>query len=161
MFDSVRTLDDLFVLKLQGLYDAEQQLILALPALAARATDPHLRLSLEQHLPETQNQVARLEQVARSLGVSLQGAGCQAMAGLLAEGEQLLALRASPEVIDAALLAAVQGVEHYEIAQYGTAVHFARRLGHYPEAEMLQATLTEEKNTDEILNHLALSLLNE
>ena len=160
MFNSVKTLDDLLEVKLQGLYDAEQQLVQALPAMAAKASDSRLRLSLEQHLRETKNQVSRLEQVARSLNMSLRGPSCRAMAGLIEEGEQMMALRASDEVIDAALLAAAQGVEHYEIAQYGTAVHFAKRLGHYPEAEMLQATLAEEKNTDETLNQLATMSVN-
>jgi ferritin-like metal-binding protein YciE len=161
MFESIKTLDDLLEVKLQGLYDAEKQLLKALPTMAAKATDPYLRASLEKHLGETQSQVARLEQVASSLNLSLHGPPCKAMEGLIEESQQMMAIHASDEVLDAALLAAAQGVEHYEIAQYGTVIHFAKRLGHYPEAEMLQATLTEEKNANETLNQLAINSLNE
>jgi ferritin-like metal-binding protein YciE len=161
MFDSVKTLDDLFEVKLQGLYDAEQQLVKALPQMAAKATDQRLRMSFEKHLLETKNQVARIEQVAKSLDLSLKGPGCKAMEGLVEEGQLMMALNASPEVLDAALLSAAQGVEHYEISQYGTVVHFAKRLGHYAEAELLQASLTEEKNADETLNQLAITSVDE
>lgn len=161
MFDKQTTLADLFELKLQGLYDAEKQLVKALPLLAAKATDPRLRMAFEKHLAETENHVERLEQVARGLELDLDGPSCKAMTGLIAEGQQMLALNATDEVLDAALISAAQGVEHYEIAQYGTVVHFARRLGYTPEAEILNTTLQEEKNTDESLNQLAIKSVNE
>jgi ferritin-like metal-binding protein YciE len=161
MFDNVKTLDDLFELKLQGLYDAEKQLVKALPKLAHAATDPHLRMSLEKHLRETESQIARLEQVATSLKLDLDGPTCKAMEGLIEESEQLLSLNASDEVMDAAIISAAQGVEHYEIAQYGTVVHFAKRLGYEPEAVILNNILAEEKNADEILNQLAINSIDE
>lgn len=161
MFDKQTTLADLFTLKLQGLYDAEKQLLKALPMLAAKATDPRLRMAFEKHLDETENQVVRLEQVATNLSIDLDGPSCKAMQGLVEEGEQMMALRATDEVLDAALIAAAQGVEHYEIAQYGTAVYFAQRLGYQAEAALLSETLAEEKSTDELLNQLAINSVNE
>ncbi len=161
MFDKLETLEDLLEVKLQGLYSAENQLMKALPKMAAKATDPRLRMGIEKHLEETNNQVERLKQVAKSLDMNLDGPACKAMAGLIAEGEQLMALRASDEVMDAAIISAAQGVEHYEIAQYGTAVHFAKRLGFTPEAELLAESLAEEKNTDEALNQLAINSVDE
>jgi ferritin-like metal-binding protein YciE len=161
MFDNVKTLDDLFELKLQGLYDAEKQLLKALPMLAHAATDPHLRMSLEKHLGETESQIARLEQVADNLKLDLRGPTCEAMEGLIKESDQLLSLNASDEVMDAAIISAAQGIEHYEIAQYGTMVHFAKRLGYEPEAVILNSILTEEKNADETLNQLALNSIDE
>ena len=161
MFDKQTTLADLFELKLQGLYDAEKQLVKALPLLADKATDPRLRMAFEKHLAETENHVVRLEQVAHSLEIDLDGPTCQAMKGLIAEGQQLMALHATDEVMDAALISAAQGVEHYEIAQYGTVVHFAKRLGYTTEAETLSQTLMDEKNTNETLNQLAITSVNE
>lgn len=155
------TLADLFAVKLQGLYDAEKQLVGALTNLANQTTSPRLRMEFENHAAETRNHVSRLEQVARNLNLDLAGPSCKAMEGLVAESEQVLALHASDEVRDAALLATVQGVEHYEIAQYGTVMYFAKRLGHLPEAALLRATLTEEKNTNESLNQLAINFIDE
>ncbi|MFD1873222.1 ferritin-like domain-containing protein [Hymenobacter bucti] len=161
MFDHVKTFADLFELKLQGLYDAEKQLVKALPKLAEAATDPQLRMSLEKHLRETKGQVARLEQVAASLHLDLDGPSCKAMEGLLEEADLLLSLNTSDEVMDAAIISAAQGVEHYEIAQYGTVVHFAKRLGYAPEALLLSSSLAEEKNADETLNQLAINSVDE
>ncbi len=161
MFDKQTTLADLFTLKLQGLYDAEKQLLKALPMLSDKATDPRLRMAFEKHLDETENHVARLEQIATNLAVDLDGPRCKAMQGLVEEGEQMMALNATDEVLDAALISAAQGVEHYEIAQYGTAVYFARRLGYHTEAALLHDTLAEEKSADELLNQLAINSVNE
>ena len=161
MFDNIKNLEDLLEIKLQGLYDAEKQLVKALPKLASKATDPQLRMSLEKHLRETETQVTRLEQVAKSLDMDLNGPGCKAMEGMIDEANQLLGMRMDDEVLDAAIISAAQGVEHYEIAQYGTVVDFARRLGHTAEAQSLQATLSEEKNANETLNQLAEMSVNE
>ncbi len=161
MFDKQTTLADLFILKLQGLYDAEKQLLKALPAMADKATDPRLRMAFEKHLDETENHVVRLERIATNLSLDLDGPRCKAMRGLVEEGEQMMALNATDEVLDAALISAAQGVEHYEIAQYGTAVYFARRLGYDTEAALLSDTLAEEKSTDELLNQLAINFVNE
>lgn len=161
MFEKIDNLDDLFELKLQGLYDAENQLVKALPKMAAKATDQRLRMGLEQHLRETEAQVTRLEQVAQNLNLSLKGPGCKAMEGLIDEGQEQMSMGGTDEVTDAIIIAAAQGVEHYEISQYGTVVHFAKQLGYMPEAELLQASLDEEKNADEILNQLAINSVDE
>jgi ferritin-like metal-binding protein YciE len=161
MFDKIENLHDLFEVKLQGLYDAEKQLTKALPKMAAKATDSRLRMGFEKHLRETETHMQRLEQIASSLKLDLNGPDCVAMEGLVKEGEQMMHLRATDDVMDAALISAAQGVEHYEISQYGTAVHFAKRLGYMSEAEMLNQTLTEEKNTDEMLNQLAINSVDE
>jgi ferritin-like metal-binding protein YciE len=161
MFDNVKTLADLFAFKLQGLYDAEKQLVKALPKLATAATEPQLRISLEKHLRETEGQVARLEQVAASRGLSLDGARCEAMDGLLEEADQLLSLNTSDEVLDAAIISTAQGIEHYEMAQYNTVVHFAERLGYTAEALLLRCTLAEEQDAHEFLNQLVIKPLTE
>jgi ferritin-like metal-binding protein YciE len=161
MFDKIENLHELFEVKLQGLYDAEKQLTKALPKMAAKATDSRLRMGFEKHLRETEVHLRRLEQIASILKLDLNGPDCVAMEGLVKEGAQMMAMRASDDVMDAALISAAQGVEHYEISQYGTAVHFARRLGYTAEAELLNQTLTEEKNTDEILNQLAINSIDE
>ena len=161
MFDKIQNLNDLFELKLQGLYDAEKQLVKALPKMAAKATDSRLRMGIEKHLRETENHVVRLEQIATNLDLSLSGPGCKAMEGLIDEGQEMMAMGDTDEVTDAIIISAAQGVEHYEISQYGTAVHFAKHLGYLPEAQLLQATLNEEKNTDETLNQLAITSVDE
>jgi ferritin-like metal-binding protein YciE len=159
MPDQIETLHDLFELKLQGLHDAEKQLVKALTKLAGQATDPRLRLNLEQHLDETKIHVKRLEDAAFNLNLNLdlKGPACQAMASLIAEGQQHIARCTFDEVRDAAIIGAAQAIEHYEIAQYGTAVYFARCLAYEVEASLLTATLDEEKKTDELLNQLAVN----
>jgi ferritin-like metal-binding protein YciE len=161
MFDKIENIEDLFELKLQGVYDAENQLVKALPKMAAGATDQRLRIGIEKHLRETENQVKRLEQIAQGLDLSLDGPSCKAMEGLIDEGQAMMALGGSDEVTDAIIISSSQGVEHYEISQYGTAVHLAKQLGYGAEADLLQATLDEEKHTDEMLNQLAISSVNE
>ncbi|MBJ6145043.1 ferritin-like domain-containing protein [Hymenobacter sp. BT559] len=155
MFDTVKTLADLFELKLQGLYDAEIQVAKALPALTNAATNPHLRLGLEQYLRETESQAAQLEQVAASLGLSLPGLGCKAMESLVEEGDRLLSFNASDEVIDAAVISVAQQITHYNIAQYDTVVRFAQRLSYTPVASLLGSILAVEKHTSETLKQLA------
>lgn len=157
MPDQIETLHDLFELKLQGLHDAEKQLVKALAKLAGQATDPRLRLNLEQHLDETKIHVKRLEDAAFNLNLDLKGPACQVMTSLIAEGQQHIARCTFDEVRDAAIIGAAQAIEHYEIAQYGTAVYFAKCLGYEVEAALLEATLAEEKKTDELLNQLAVN----
>lgn len=157
MPDQIETLHDLFELKLQGLHDAEKQLVKALATLAGQATDPRLRLNLEQHLDETKIHVKRLEDAAFNLNLDLKGPACQVMTSLIAEGQQHIARCTFDEVRDAAIIGAAQAIEHYEIAQYGTAVYFAKCLAYEVEAALLTATLAEEKKTDELLNQLAVN----
>ena len=160
MFDKLETLDDLFEVQLKDLYSAETQLVTALPQMAAAAKDGRLRRGFEKHLNETEQQVARLERIGSSLGIDLDGHKCKAMAGLIAEGQETMSENATEEVMDAALIAAAQRIEHYEISGYGTAAHFAERLGHTDAANLLRQTLEEEQLTDTKLNELAITYIN-
>jgi ferritin-like metal-binding protein YciE len=147
--------ETLFVDQLEDLYDAEQRLTTALPKMAEAAHAPSLRAAFEQHLRETQNQVSRLERIFRSLGRQPQGKTCYAMKGLIDEGEEIIGATGDEAVIDAALIAAAQRTEHYEISGYGTARTFAQRLGHHEAARLLQETLDEEAATDKKLTQIA------
>ena len=154
------SLDTILLLQLQDLYNAEEQLIAALPKMAASANSPELREAFETHLEETRAQKSRLEQVFRMLGENPQGEKCEAMEGLIVEGEEVMALEGDPDVKDAALIAAAQRVEHYEMAGYGCARSFAQRVGRSDIATLLQETLDEEGNTDKILTQIAESQVN-
>jgi len=155
---SSKTLDSmetLFIDQLQDLYDAEQRLVKALPMMAEAAHDSTLKSAFQQHLTETQNHVTRLERAFQLMGQKAASKTCQAMKGLVAEGEEVISAKGDPDVKDAALIAAAQRVEHYEISGYGTARTFAQRLGLHDVARLLQETLSEEKATDEKLNQIA------
>ncbi len=154
------SLEDLFVDQIQDLYNAEQQLTAALPKMAAAAHSPALRAAFEQHLRETQGQIARLERVFQILGRKAEGKTCQAMTGLVAEGSEVISAKGDPDVKDAALIAAAQRVEHYEIAGYGTVATYAEMLGRMQDHQLLGETLREEKMTDEKLNSLAKTVVN-
>jgi ferritin-like metal-binding protein YciE len=149
------SLKDLLVEELKDLYSAENQMIKALPKMAKAATSPELRAAFEAHLEETKGQVVRLEKVFKELDESPKGKKCKAMEGLLEEGKELMEEEAEPAVMDAALIAAAQKVEHYEIAAYGTVRTYARLLGMEDAADLLQETLEEEGATDEKLTGLA------
>jgi ferritin-like metal-binding protein YciE len=157
---ALNSFDDLFVEQLQDLYDAEQRLTKALPKMAAAAHNPALKSAFEQHLQQTQNHVSRLEQVFKGLGKSAQTKTCEAMKGLVDEGSEVISGKGDPDVKDAALIAAAQRVEHYEIAGYGTVRTFARRLGKSEAARLLQETLDEEAETDKKLTGLAEQAIN-
>jgi len=147
--------DTLFVDQLEDLYDAETRLTSALPKMASAASSERLRTAFEQHLRETENHISRLEQVFKSLSKSPQRKTCEAMKGLITEGSEAISATGDPDVKDAALIAAAQRVEHYEIAGYGTARAFARRLGHHDAEELLAQTLHEEEATDRKLTDIA------
>jgi ferritin-like metal-binding protein YciE len=154
------TLDDLLVEQLQDLYDAEKQLTEALPDMVSAARNGELKAAFESHLRETQGHITRLQRVFGILGKNPDSTTCQAMKGLLKEGEEMAEAEGDLDVRDAALIAAAQRVEHYEIAGYGTARTFADRLG-YPEAAgILQKTLDEESATDKKLTHIAENSIN-
>ncbi|GGK79185.1 ferritin-like domain-containing protein [Rufibacter glacialis] len=157
----LKTLEDLFEHQLKDLYSAEKQLIAALPKMAKVTEDPKLRSAFETHLEETKAQKDRLEKVCELVGISPGRMKCKAMEGLVEEGEETIEEDATPEVKDAGLIASAQRIEHYEIAGYGTAAHFAERLGHKEAAELLRQTLAEEQKTDTLLNDLAKSYINE
>ena len=149
------SLRELYIAQLKDLYSAEQQLLVALPQLANAATSPDLKQGFELHLAQTQGHVQRLEQVLAQLGESPEGKTCAAMQGLVKEGNEAIGENERGEVLDAALIAAAQRVEHYEIAGYGTVVTYAELLGEDEAAQLLNATLQEEGDTDKQLTALA------
>jgi ferritin-like metal-binding protein YciE len=158
---SLDSLNALFLDELKDLYSAENQLVKAIPKMAKAVSSPDLRSGFEEHLEQTKNHVKRLEQIIGALGGSPKGKKCKAMEGLIEEGKELMGEDAEPSVMDAALIAAAQKVEHYEIASYGTARTWAELLGQSKAVRLLQQTLDEEKATDEKLSKLALLTVNE
>jgi ferritin-like metal-binding protein YciE len=157
---ALNSFDDLFVEQLQDLYDAEQRLTKALPKMAAAAHNSALKSAFEEHLRQTENHVRRLEQVFKHLGQSAKTKTCEAMKGLVEEGSEVISGSGDPHVKDAALIAAAQRVEHYEIAGYGSARTFAQHLGKHEAARLLQETLNEEAETDKKLTSLAEKTIN-
>ncbi len=157
---SVKSMDDLFLHLLKDMYNAEKQLTKALPKMAKSAASPELKTAFETHLKETEGQIERLESIFDMISKPARGKTCAAMEGLVEEGKEAMDEIEDPEVLDAALLAGAQAVEHYEISRYGTMAAMATQLGLTDATKLLQATLAEEKKTDELLNKLALSSVN-
>jgi ferritin-like metal-binding protein YciE len=157
---TVKTMDDLFLHMLKDMYNAEKQLIKALPKMAKNSESAELKQAFETHLEETEGQVERLEKVFEMIGKRAQGKVCAAMEGLVEEGKEAMDEIEDPEVLDAALLSGAQAVEHYEISRYGTMVAMANQLGLKDAAKLLEQTLEEEKKTDQLLNQIALSSVN-
>lgn len=155
------TLHDAFIMELRDAYDAEKQLIKALPKMAKAASTEGLRDALEQHLEETREHVTRLEQVFGTLDEKVKGKHCDGIAGIIEEGQNALAEDLDDAALDACIIAAGQRAEHYEMAAYGTLVAWARAMGHDEAAELLQETLDEEKAADETLTSLAEGGINE
>ncbi|HVT28873.1 MAG TPA: ferritin-like domain-containing protein [Lacipirellulaceae bacterium] len=151
----LESLEDLFVNELKDLYSAERQLVKALPKMAKASASRELRSGFEKHLKQTEGHVDRLEQIFGELDVSPRGKKCKGMEGLIEEGAEVIKEDAEPEVKDAALIAAAQRVEHYEIAGYGCVRTYARLLGNDVAAKLLQQTLDEEGETDKTLTELA------
>jgi ferritin-like metal-binding protein YciE len=156
-FDS---LEELFEHELKDLYDAEHRLTEALPQLAEKATNIQLKRAFENHLRETEKHVERLESIFEHIGVDAEREKCDAMVGLIKEGGSVLDVEGDSNVLDAALIAAAQRAEHYEMAAYGSARAFARQLGNEYAAELLQQTLDEEKAADLKLTQIAESAVN-
>ncbi|HKQ37517.1 MAG TPA: ferritin-like domain-containing protein [Verrucomicrobiae bacterium] len=150
----------MFLDELADIYNAEQQLTKALPKMAKATRNQELRQGFETHLQETEGQIARLEQVVETLGESLKRKTCKAMKGLIEEGSEMMQEKKGSPAIDAALIAAAQKVEHYEIASYGTLCAWAKLMGHNEAMELLHETLEEERATDEKLTQLAENLAN-
>ena len=157
---SFDNLEDLFCAQLEDLYDAEKRLTEALPKMASSACAPQLKSAFQEHLRQTEGHVRRLEQIFHQLGKSPSRETCPAMKGLISEGNEMAHAKGDDDVRDAALIAAAQRVEHYEISGYGTARTFAQRLGHTEAARLLQQTLDEEKETDKRLTQIAESSVN-
>ena len=148
-------LKELYVEELKDIYNAENQLVKALPKLAKAAASDELRQGFEEHLEQTKGHVARLEEIFEALEESPKGKKCAGMEGLVEEGSEVLKEGLEGAVLDAALIGAAQRVEHYEIAAYGTVIAFAQTLGERDHAVLLEETLSEEKETDEKLTELA------
>ena len=156
----IKTMDDLFVHTLRDIYYAEQQIEKALPKMISKAADEGLRSGFEKHLTETRNQIERLKQVFQLHGSDASGVRCPAIDGIIEEANDITGDIADQDVLDAALVAAGQAVEHYEITRYGTLVAWAKELGHEDIAELLRQNLEEEKAADAKLNEVALQRVN-
>jgi ferritin-like metal-binding protein YciE len=154
-------LHKLFLEELADIYNAEQQLTKALPKMAKAAEAEELRQAFEEHLHETEEQISRLDQVFESLGESMKRKTCKAMQGLIAEGSEVMQEHKGSAAIDAALIAAAQKAEHYEIATYGTLCAWAEQMGHDEALQLLKQSIDEEEMTDERLTELAESLANQ
>jgi ferritin-like metal-binding protein YciE len=161
MANNMNSLKDLFIHEIKDLYSAETQLTDALPKMAEKATDDKLKNAFKSHLEETKKQKERLEKISQMLDIDIKGEKCEAMAGLIKEGKEALEMKGDDEVRDAALIGAAQRVEHYEMAGYGTARNYAKRLGFGDAASLLEETLNEEKTADSKLNDIAISRVNE
>jgi len=149
------TLHDAFLDELRDCYDAEKQLIKALPKMAKAASSAELRTAFEEHLEETRGHIERLEQVFESLDEKAKGKHCDGIAGIVEEGKNAMGEDFDDATMDAVLIASGQRVEHYEIAAYGTLVAWARGMGHNEAADLLQETLDEEKAADDKLTQIA------
>jgi ferritin-like metal-binding protein YciE len=156
----LETLRDLYIAELKDLYSAENQLLEALPKMAKAASSPQLKKAFETHRRQTEQHIARLEEVFQTLDARPGGKHCKGMEGLVEEGEEMIKEKADADVKDAALISAAQRVEHYEIAGYGTVRTYAQTLGENNHAQILQKTLDEEAETDELLTQIAESTVN-
>ena len=156
----LNSLEDLFIIQIEQLYDAELRIFKALHDMVDAATTPSLKQTFQAHLDQTRHHVERLKQIFQQLGRSPEGETCKAMKGLRTEGKEVLSAKAVPEVRDAALIATAQREEHYEIAGYDTARTFAHQLGYTDAACLLQSTLDEEKSTIDKLTEMAESQVN-
>ena len=151
----IKTLNDLFVHQLRDIYYAEKQIVQALPDMIEKATDANLKQGFEAHLGETKNHVKRLEQVFKMHGVEAKGIDCPAIDGIIEEADEVIGDVEDKAVLDAALIAAAQAVEHYEITRYGTLISWAKQLGRPDCPSVLQQNLEEEKSADSKLTLLA------
>ena len=156
----IKTMDDLFVHTLRDIYYAENQILKALPEMIEKATDPQLKQGFQSHLAETKGHVHRIEQVFKMHGVDVKGVDCPAIDGIIDEAEEIAGEIADKTVLDAALIAAAQAVEHYEMTRYGTLIAWAKELGRNDAASLLNQTLDEEKATDKKLTQMAESQIN-
>jgi ferritin-like metal-binding protein YciE len=155
-----KTLNDLFYDTLKDIYYAERQIVKALPKMARAAKAPELKKAFETHKEESEAQVERLQQVFEMIGKRAQGKTCEAIQGILAEGEEIMEEFKGTPALDAGLISSAQAVEHYEITRYGTLKAWAEQLGYRDAAKLLEQTLKEESKTDETLTMLAESAVN-
>ncbi|MBA3444956.1 MAG: ferritin-like domain-containing protein [Gemmatimonadales bacterium] len=158
---SLDSLEKLFIEELRDIYNAEKQLTRALPRMAKAAESPDLERAFTSHLKETEGQIKRLERVFQEVGQAVRGKKCKGMEGLIEEGKEMMEEDGEPQVIDAALIASAQKVEHYEIAAYGCLRTYAELLGYSEAAQLLQQNLQEEEAADKKLTQLGESGINE
>ncbi len=156
----IHNLEDLFVHQLQAMYYAEKEIHKAMPKMVGKTSDTSLRTAIESHMKEGDTQIARLEQVFKMLGKPPQAVGCATIDGLSKEAGDVVNNLTDKHLLDAALVAAVQGVEHYEITCYGTLIAWARQLGRQQIVDLLEKTLQEEKAMDKKLTTMAESQIN-
>ena len=156
----MKTLKDLFEHEIKDLYSAEKQLIEALPKMVKAANDKNLKDAFSNHLEETKGQFDRLSEICDTLGINPTSTKCKAMEGLIKECDHMIKEDAEKDVKDAGLIACAQRVEHYEISGYGTAVRFAKELGHNDLAKKLQTTLDQEYQADQHMDDMAMGRLN-
>ena len=156
----LESVKDLLIAELRDLHNAEEQLVEALPKMAEAASSTELRNAFNRHLEETRKHVTRLDGAFKTLGEKASGETCEAMKGLVKEGEEFIKAKGQPDIRDAGLIGAAQRVEHYEMAGYGTARTLAKRLGLHDIADTLQKTLEEERAADEKLTSVAESDVN-
>jgi len=158
---ALESLQELYLEQLKDLHSAEEQIIEALPKMIEKTSHTELRQAFETHLKQTREQLRRLDQIGQRAGQKLSGHKCKGMEGLLEEGEETMQKRADSDVLDAALIAAAQRVEHYEMAGYGCARTYAQLLGLNDDMKLLQQTLDEEGDTDHLLTDLAERVIND
>jgi ferritin-like metal-binding protein YciE len=156
----IKNMDDLFVHTLRDIYYAEKQIVKSLPEMIEKASTPQLKQGFQTHLRETENHVKRLDQVFDLIGKKAQGVDCPAIDGIIEEAEDVVGEVQNKSVLDAALIAAAQAVEHYEMTRYGTLIAWAKQLGRNDAATLLNQTLQEEKATDKKLTEMAESQVN-
>jgi len=156
----IKTMDDLFVHTLRDIYYAEKQILKALPDMIEKATDPQLKQGFQSHLRETENHVKRLEQAFELTGKKAQGVDCPAIDGIIKEANEVVGEVDKKSVMDAALIAAAQAVEHYEMTRYGTLIAWAKQMGRTDVATLLTQTLEEEKAADKKLTSMAEAQVN-
>jgi len=154
----LESLHDLYIKELHDLYDAENQIVKALPKMIEAANSSQLRNALAEHLDQTRDQVVRLEQVFRLHNEEVEGEKCKGIAGIIDEGKDILKHDENADVRDAGIISAAQRVEHYEMAAYGTVRTWAKQMGHTQSAGLLQQTLDEEGEADKRLTEIAMSL---
>jgi ferritin-like metal-binding protein YciE len=157
---TVKTVQDLFVEELRDIYSAEKQITKALPRMAKAATHPELKQAFELHLEQTRGQIERLDQVFEQLDMAKRAKKCEAMEGLIEEARSTMEEIEDKNVLDVGMIVNAQKIEHYEIAGYGSLVALAKQLGQNEAASLLEQTLKEEKETDQKLNQVALSVAN-
>ena len=157
----INSMEELMTQKLQMIYDAENQALQAYPQMVSVVSEPKLQRAFQTHMQQTREQVQQLEQLFQQMGVQPSSKPCIAMQGLIEEGQQIVREGGAPEVLDAAILAAAQAIEHHEIAAYGTARTMAQQLGMGDAAQVLERILDQEKQTDELLSQIAEQRVNQ